>query len=144
MNDRNHGQTRTSTDSGVGLLFGDLTYKLIGCGIEVRKELGLGFLEKVYENALMVLMRREGLHAVQQAPIEVLFLGEKVGHYVADILVEDTLILEVKAGERIVDEHRAQVINYLKATGLSKALLINFGAPSLQHKRFIFTHTPSA
>ena len=106
--------------------------------MEVHSKLGYGFLEKVYENAMMVLLRREGIHAKQQAPITVYFDGEVVGDYYADILVEDNIILELKAIKRITDAHRAQTLNYLKATGLHLAILLNFGKERLKYERFAY------
>ena len=119
------------------ILYKDLSYKIVGLAMEVHSKLGYGFLEKVYENAMMVLFRREGIHAKQQAPITVYFDGEVVGDYYADILVEDKIILELKAIEKITDVHRAQTLNYLKATGLRLAILINFGRQRLEHERFV-------
>ena len=119
------------------ILYKDLSYKIIGLAMEVHSKLGYGFLEKVYENAMMVLLRREGIHAKQQAPITVYFDGEVVGDYYADILVEDNIILELKAIERITDAHRAQTLNYLKATGLRLAILLNFGKQKLEYERFV-------
>ena len=104
--------------------------------MEVHSKLDYGFLEKVYENAMIVLFRREGIHAKQQAPITVCFDGEVVGNYYADILVEDKIIL-VKAIERIADAHRTQSLNYLKVTGLRLAILLNFGKERLQYERFV-------
>ena len=118
------------------ILYKDLSYKIVGLAMEVHSKLGYGFLEKVYENAMMVLLRREGIHAKQQAPITVYFDGEVVGDYYADILVEDNIILELKAIERITDAHRAQTLNYLKATGLHLAILLNFGKERLKYERF--------
>ncbi|MFH1675079.1 MAG: GxxExxY protein [Pseudomonadota bacterium] len=119
------------------ILYKDLSYKVIGLAMEVHSKLGYGFLEKVYENAIMVLFRREGIDAKQQAPITVYFDGEVVGDYYADILVEDKIILELKAIEKITDTHRAQTLNYLKATGLHLAILLNFGKEKLQNERFV-------
>ena len=103
----------------------------------VNSKLGYGFLEKVYENALMVLLRRKGIKARQQAPISVYFEGEVVGEYFADILVENKIILELKALVRIVNAHKAQALNYLKATGLRLAIVINFGKEELEYKRLV-------
>ena len=128
-----HEQPQTGTN----ILYKDLSYKIVDLAIEVRKKLGLGFLEKVYENALMILFEREGIEAVQQSPVEVYFEGKRVGHYVADILVSGKIILEIKCAEGIHNEHRAQVINYLKATGLRLALILNFGKRSFDHERII-------
>jgi len=119
------------------ILHKDLSYKIIGLAMEVHTKLGYGFLEKVYENAMMVLLRREGIHAKQQAPITVYFDGEVVGDYYADILVEDKIILELKAIEKITDVHRAQTLNYLKATGLRLAILLNFGKEKLKYERLV-------
>ena len=118
-------------------LHSDLTYKIIGCAMEVHKELGAGFLEKVYENALMLAFKEEGILAETQKPLKVKFHGIIVGDYCADIIVEDKILLEIKAVKAIVPEHRAQIINYLTATGIKVGLLINFGSKSLEHERFI-------
>ena len=85
------------------ILYKDLSYKIVGLAIQVRKELGFGFLEKVYENALMVLLEENGIEAKQQFPIKVSFHGRIVGDYIADILVENQIILELKAQDKIVD-----------------------------------------
>lgn len=119
------------------LLYGDLTYKVIGLGMQVHRILGHGFLEKVYENSLMVLFRKEQIYAEQQVPVKVSFEGFIVGDYCADILIEHKLILELKVAEKITDIHKAQTLNYLKATSLELALILNFGAPSFQHHRLI-------
>lgn len=120
-----------------GLLHGDLTYKIIGIGMQVHSTLGHGFLEKVYENSMMVALRSAGIFSEQQVPIKVVFEGVIVGDYFADILVEKTGILELKACERITDIHKAQALNYLKATGIDLALILNFGAKSFEHHRLI-------
>ena len=119
------------------ILYKDTSYKIVGLAMEVHSKLGYGFLEKVYENAMMVLFRRESISAKQQAPITVYFDGEIVGDYYADILVEDKIILELKALEKITDAHRAQTLNYLKATGLQLAILLNFGKQRLEYERFV-------
>jgi GxxExxY protein len=91
----------------------------------------------VYENALMILFRREGIKAEQQAPIKVYFEGEIAGEYFADILVEDKIILELKALEKIIDVHKAQALNYLKATGLRLVIILNFGKNKLEYERLV-------
>ncbi len=106
--------------------------------MEVHNELGYGFLEKVYENSLMILFKRDRVPAVQQAPINVRFEGEIVGNYVADILVDDKIILELKCVETIANVHRAQVLNYLKATGKELAIILNFAKEKLEHERLLF------
>ncbi|HQU84027.1 MAG TPA: GxxExxY protein [Pyrinomonadaceae bacterium] len=119
------------------LLYSDLTYKIIGFSMKVHNTLGNGFLEKVYENSLMILFRRARIKAEQQVPIKVWFEGEVVGDYIADILVEDKIILELKVAEKISDVFKAQTLNYLKATKLDVALILNFGGKSLEHFRLI-------
>ncbi|MBE7517408.1 MAG: GxxExxY protein [Chloracidobacterium sp.] len=119
------------------IVYRDLSYRIVGLAIQVRKELGFGFLEKVYENALMVLLRENGIRAEQQVPIKVSFHGQIIGDYIADILVEDSIILELKALDKIIPVHKAQVLNYLKATGLKLAILLNFGKDSLEHERLV-------
>ncbi|SRR5579885_2293930 len=119
------------------ILYKDISYKIIGLAMEVHSKLGYGFLEKVYENALMLLFRREGIQAKQQAPIKVYFDGEAIGEYFADILVEDKIILELKALDKIIDVHRAQTLNYLKATGLRLAIILNFGKKRFEYERLI-------
>ena len=106
--------------------------------MEVHRKLGFGFLEKVYENALMVLFQREGIQAKQQTPIKVYFEGKIVGDYFADILIEDKIILELKVLKKILDAHRAQTLNYLKATGLRLVIIVNFGKKKLEYERLIY------
>jgi GxxExxY protein len=120
------------------IIYKDLSYKIVGLAIQVRKELGFGFLEKVYENALMVLLKENGIKAEQQVPIKVRFHGRIVGDYIADILVENSIILELKAQDKLANVHKAQTLNYLKATGLKLAILINFGKDRLDHERLVF------
>jgi len=115
----------------------DLSYKIVGLAIDVRKELGYGFLEKVYENCLMILLRENGIGAEQQVPVKVYFHGQVVGDYIADILVENEIILELKSQDHIADAHKAQTLNYLKATKLKLAILLNFGKDRLEAKRLV-------
>ncbi|MDO8095090.1 MAG: GxxExxY protein [Candidatus Brocadiales bacterium] len=119
------------------ILYKDLSYKIVGLAMQVYNKLGYGFLEKVYENALMVLFQREGIPARQQAPIAVYFEGAVVGDYYADILVEDKIVLELKSVEEIINAHRSQVLNYLKATRLPLAIILNFGKNGLEHERLV-------
>jgi len=119
------------------LVYQDLSYQLVGMAMQVHRQLGYGFLEKVYENALMVLLNRAGVQATQQAPLKVRFDGVVVGEYFADILVEGKIILELKSCENVLPTHRAQVLNYLKATGLELGLVFNFGKKSLEHERLV-------
>jgi GxxExxY protein len=119
------------------ILYKELSYKIIGLAMEVHNKLGSGFLEKVYENALMLLFRRENVMAKQQTPVTVYFDGEIIGDYFADILVEDKIILELKTIEKIVDVHKAQALNYLKATGLRLAIILNFRKDKLEYERLV-------
>jgi len=113
-----------------------ITRDVIGCAFEVINELGAGFLESVYEKALLLALRQKGLSALSQHPARVMFRGECVGDFYADIFVEDKVIVELKAVKAITPEHQAQIINYLNATGIEVGLLINFGNPKLEYKRF--------
>ena len=113
-----------------------LTEKVIGCAYTVTNALGSGFLEKVYENALAVELRKQGLNFEQQQEIKVKYDNVIVGNYMADLLVEGMLIIELKAVRSLDQNHTAQCLNYLRATGLKVCLLLNFGNPKLQIKRF--------
>ena len=108
-------------------LHSELTSAIINAFYSVHSELGFGFLEKVYENALAIALRERGFHVVQQAPIPVWFHRQKVGEYYADIIVDEKVILELKAAESLVPEHEKQLLNYLKATEIQVGLLLNFG-----------------
>lgn len=119
-------------------LHADLTRRIIGAAYEVHKHLGHGLLERVYVRALLHELATAGLYAVAEAPMEVVYKGISVGLYFADILVEQKVICEIKAATRLLPEHEAQLLNYLKATGVRVGLLFNFGATSVQLKRLIF------
>jgi GxxExxY protein len=112
-----------------------VTEKIIGCAYRVSNSLGIGFVEKVYENALAHEMKTAGLTVIQQAPIKVNYEGVVVGDFFADLLVEDAVLVELKAVSMLVDEHVAQSLNYLRASGLEICLLINFGTIKVQLKR---------
>ncbi len=114
-----------------------LTERVIGCAYAVGNALGCGFLEKVYENALALELRKAGLKAEQQRAIKVRYRGAIVGDYAADILVNGSVLVELKAADALGDVHTAQCLNYLKATGLQVCLLINFGKPKVQVKRLV-------
>ena len=116
----------------------ELTYQIIGAAFEVYKLLGYGFLEKVYENALIKELQLRGLHATDQYPIKVIYKDAEVGDYYADILVENKVIIEIKTGEAFNPAHEAQLLNYLKATGIKVGLLINFGPQKCEHKRLVY------
>lgn len=104
----------------------DITEKIIGCIYTVYNVLGYGFLEKVYENALIIKLRQLGLEVIQQAPISVHFEGSIVGEYVADLIVDGMVIVEIKAISSLMQIHEVQLVNYLKATGIQVGLLVNF------------------
>ncbi len=117
------------------LLHEELTGKILASCFEVSNELGAGFLESVYQKALLVVIRQKGIAAIPEAPIDVRFRGETIGKFFADLLVENSVIVEVKAVTALTQDHKAQVINYLRATGIEVALLVNFGNPKLEYKR---------
>ncbi len=100
----------------------------------MHNTLGAGFLERVYENALLIELTKRGLPVKQQAPIRVLYDGHVVGEYLADLIVADTVVIEVKAVQELVVQHEVQLVNYLTATGIDTGLLLNFG-PSVKIKR---------
>ena len=115
----------------------EITNRIIGCAYAVSNTLGCGFLEKVYENALVHELRKAGLRLEQQKRITVKYDRIVVGEYVADLLVEEAVLVETKTVKLIDEVHMAQCLNYLKATGLKLCLLINFGTPRIKVKRII-------
>ena len=115
----------------------ELSGRVIGCAFTVLNTLGIGFLEKVYENALAHERRSSGLKVAQQACFKVLYHDVVVGEYFADLLVEDALMVELKAVRSLDDAHRMQCANYLKATGMHLCRLLNFGKPRLEMKRVV-------
>ena len=115
----------------------ELTDKILHCVHEVHRKLGYGFLEKVYENALMIVLAKAGLRAQQQVPASIVFEGKIIGEYIADILVEGTVVLELKAISELASIHEVQLVNFLKASGIQIGLLVNFG-PKLVIRRKIF------
>jgi GxxExxY protein len=115
----------------------EATSKIIGVFYAVYNELGYGFSEKVYENAMVIRLRKADLSVQQQVPIPVYFDGQIVGQYVADLLVNKAVLLELKAVRRLLPEHEAQLLNYLKATLIEVGLLLNFG-PRAEFKRMVF------
>jgi GxxExxY protein len=112
-----------------------LSERVIGCAFTVSNTLGAGFLEKVYENSLAHELRKDGVRAIQQHPITVYYDGTVVGEFAAGMLVEDSLLVELKAVKQLDSVHEAQCLNYLKATGFKTCLLLNFGTPKVQIKR---------
>jgi len=119
------------------MLHKELTDKIIACFYRVYTNLGYGFLEKVYENAMLVELNKNGLKAISQYPVKVNYDGVAVGEYFADIIVEDKVIIELKASANIVPENILQLQNYLKATNIEVGLLLNFGKrPEIRRKTF--------
>lgn len=129
MNTDKHRERPIETD--------ELTQIIIGCAMVVSNKLGVGFLEKVYENALVIELKRAGLQVDQQQPTPVMYDSVVVGDYLADVVVSREVILELKAAKAIDEIHQAQLLNYLKATGLRVGLILNFGTPKLGIKRMV-------
>ncbi len=121
------------------MLYEEKTDKIIKAFYKVYNALGYGFLEKVYQNSMLIELEKQGFHAQSQYPIEVRYNDNVVGEYYADILVDDCIILELKVAETLHEEHEYQLINYLKATNLEVGLILNFGKKP-QVKRKIFTN----
>ncbi len=119
------------------MLHSEITDKILKAYYKVYNTLGYGFLEKVYENAMIIELEKQDLVAVKQKPIKVYYIGEVVGEYFADIIVENKIILELKLVEVFKEEHENQLLNYLKATDVEVGLLLNFGKTT-QIKRKIF------
>ncbi|MBI2296045.1 MAG: GxxExxY protein [Betaproteobacteria bacterium] len=117
-----------------------VTEKIINCVYRVSNTLGSGFLEKVYENALAIELRQNGLRVEQQYPIKVFYNDNLVGDFFADLLVEERVIVEMKAAKTLDEVHSAQCMNYLKATGLKVCLLVNFGRPRVDIKRIVLDY----
>jgi len=115
--------------------FEKLTEQIIGCAYRVYNKMGFGYLETVYEKCLMIELRQAGLPAEAQKGITVCYDGEVVGEFFADIVVEDTIIVELKSGRRLAKAHEVQLVNYLVATGKPVGLLINFGPQEVEVKR---------
>jgi GxxExxY protein len=115
-----------------------VTEKIIGAAHRVSNTLGDGFLEKLYENAMVVELRKAGLQVEQQRPVQVRYDGEIIGDYVADILVEGKVVVELKAVTFLDRIHRSQCVNYLRATGLPICLLLNFGQRRLEVRRIVY------
>ena len=115
----------------------EITYEIRGALFEVNKVLGPGFLEKVYEKALLIELHNRGLKAESQVPVKVFYKDKPVGEYFADVLVEKKIIVELKTVESLDKNHEAQLLNYLKATGIQIGLLVNFKSPKVEIKRMV-------
>jgi GxxExxY protein len=115
----------------------ELTFKIRACVYEVFRVLGAGFLEQVYQQALLQELEMQGLRAEGQRALDVTYKGRSVGHYVPDILVEHRVVVELKAVESLTKAHEAQLLNYLKASGKRVGLLVNFTHPKAEVRRFV-------
>jgi len=121
------------------LLHKELVYDIVGCAMEAHSELGPGFLESVYEEALTILFQEKGFQYEQQKSLKIKFRGENLKkQFTADLIVDDKVIVELKAVAQMKNIDEAQLINYLKATGLKVGLLLNFGKEKLEWKRFVY------
>ena len=119
-------------------LYSELTSVIIKSFFKVYNHLGFGFLEKVYQNALVIELKKCGISCVKNHPIDVYYEGQHVGSYYTDILVNDCIIIENKSAECLCEEHEAQLVNYLKATNIEVGMLLNFGKKA-QFKRKVFS-----
>jgi GxxExxY protein len=119
------------------LIHRQITEKIIGAAMEVHNTLGAGFFEKVYENALVRELSTRGLKIEQQKSITVHYKGEIVGEYIADLVVADAVVVELKTVDQLTDVHQAQLLNYLKATNMKVGLILNFNNPHLEFKRMV-------
>jgi GxxExxY protein len=115
----------------------ELTHKILEGAFAVHNTLGCGFLEKVYANALLFELRNLGLHCEQEIPFKVKYKGVVVGDYCADLVVDKRVLVELKACTGFDSVHEAQILNYLRASGIQVGLLLNFGKPKLQYRRFV-------
>ncbi len=117
-----------------------ISRRVIGCAFSVSNTLGAGFLESVYANALCIELADQGIRFEREAPLDVYYKDRLVGRFVADLVVDGCLLVELKALRLLNTEHEAQVMNYLRATGLSVGLLLNFGTPKLEIRRLVWRH----
>ena len=125
----------TTFPDSKSLLYADITEKVLEAAFEVSKELGSGFLESVYKNAMVIALRAKTMNVEIEKPISVMFRGQSVGQFYADLFINGKVIVELKAISVLMPEHSAQTINYLKATRIEVGLLINFGRPKIEFKR---------
>jgi len=113
----------------------ELTHQILAACFDVSGELGHGFVESVYRRSLLIALEQRGIRAKVEVPLTVRFRGQLVGEFVADMVVEGCVILELKAVRELIPEHQAQLVNYLNATGIEVGLLVNFGTPRVEHRR---------
>jgi GxxExxY protein len=119
------------------ILYKELSFAVIGAAMEVHKQLGSGFLESVYQKALAHELRLRNIPFEEQVHLKVVYKDILVGEYIADFIVENKIILELKSATSISEAHKTQAINYLAATGLELAIILNFGEPSLKQQRIV-------
>ena len=119
-----------------GVEHAELTQKILSCAFEVSNELGIGFVESVYENSLLIALHQKGLKVEQQVSLPVEFRGNLVGQFFIDLLVEDSIILELKDSKAIAPEHEMQILNYLRGSSKPVGLLLNFGVPKLEYRHY--------
>jgi GxxExxY protein len=134
INDKND-KTILTIKAEKELPYSELTGAILGCCFDVMKELGPGFLEKVYKNALLIAMSQKGLQVEVERPFEVVFRGKIIGRYNADLVVNQTVIVEIKCCDSLIAEHQAQLFNYLTVAGLPIGLLVNFRRRKIEWKR---------
>jgi GxxExxY protein len=118
------------------MLHNKITARIIEAAFEVGNELGVGYLESVYENAFCIALRQKDLQVSRQVPLKVSFRGVIVGDFKADLMINEKIIVEIKVAANLLNEHYAQILNYLKTTGIEVGLVINFGTPKIQYRRF--------
>jgi len=116
--------------------YAECTEQVLSCAFEVSNELGIGFLESVYEKALFIALQEKGLKVEQQVGLQIEFRGKLVGQFFIDLLVEDLLIIELKAAKAIAPEHEMQLLNYLRGSTKPVGLILNFGTPKLEYRRY--------
>lgn len=125
------------TDKNEEYKYQELTGKIISCAFEVQNNLGCGFLEKVYQRALIYEFQTNGLKVEIEKPIKIFYKGKNIGTYMADLIVEGKVIVEFKTAEFLTKVHTAQILNYLKAFGYEVGLILNFARPKLEYKRMV-------
>lgn len=119
------------------VIFSDLSYEIMGAIFEVHKELGPGFVESVYEKALIEEFAKKGIKVETQKVIDVIYKGKKIGNHRLDLIVEDKIVVELKTVERFAPHHTAQLLSYLKASGYKLGILVNFSKPKVEYRRVV-------
>jgi GxxExxY protein len=125
------------TSNNTNIIYSDLSYEIMGAIFEVHKELGLGYLESVYEKAFLLELTSRGMNVDVQKVFDLTYKGQKVGNHRLDIIVEDKIVLELKTVERFAPIHTAQVLSYLKASGYRLGILVNFSKAKVEYRRVV-------